>query len=324
MSFYLAGAAWRAKVAPTTKLVLLCLADTANDDGECWPSIQTICKKTGLSRRAVINHIETLCKEGFLTKTRRTKDNGEQTSNLLKIVCMNPVGSEQDAPGGGAPRAPGSAPNAPGGVHHVHRGGAPRAPEPIKEPISLEPIKEPKDISPDKGRIHYENIAGIFKHLCPSLPRLKKITPARKSAIRNLWEEYKEGYSDPGMLFSELFQKVEASDFLTGRSGRWDSCNFDWVLNPKNALKILEGTYKNTQQQAPQPLSKNSQAHAVLDEMLREATNGMAQKRNPDGDQAPHLLEFDGSAQCGEFTGDGGSVVDCDWWQDGKAIGGTT
>ena len=324
MSFYLAGAAWRAKVAPTTKLVLLCLADTANDDGECWPSLQTIANKTGLTRRAVINHVNILCRAGFLTKTNRYKDNGEQTSSLLKIVAMPMAGSEQGSPGGVNEIHRGGEQGSLGVVNDVHPGSEPRSPEPIKEPISLEPIKEPKDISPDKGRIHYENIAGIFKHLCPSLPRLKKITPARKSAIRNLWEEYKEGYSDPGMLFSELFQKVEASDFLTGRSGRWDSCNFDWVLNPKNALKILEGTYKNTQQQAPQPLSKNSQAHAVLDEMLREATNGMAQKRNPDGDQAPHLLEFDGSAQCGEFTGDGGSVVDCDWWQDGQAIGGTT
>lgn len=170
MSFYLAGAAWRAKVAPTTKLVLLCLADTANDDGECWPSIQTICKKTGLSRRAVINHIETLCKEGFLTKTRRTKDNGEQTSNLLKIVCMNPVGSEQDAPGGGAPRAPGSAPNAPGGVHHVHPGSAPRAPEPIKEPISLEPIKE---TGVEKATNKKDALEGKLRDLC--LSRREKV-----------------------------------------------------------------------------------------------------------------------------------------------------
>ncbi len=141
MSFYLAGAAWRAKVAPTTKLVLLCLADTANDDGECWPSLQTIANKTGLTRRAVINHVNILCRAGFLTKKIRHKKNGEQTSSLLKIVAMPTAGSEQDSLGVVNEVHGGSERGSLGVVNEVHPGSERRSPEPIKEPISLEPIK---------------------------------------------------------------------------------------------------------------------------------------------------------------------------------------
>jgi len=42
-----------------------------------------------------------------------------------------------------------------------------------------------------------------------------------------------------------VFQKVEASDFLSGRSGKWNGCNFDWVLKEANMVKILEGNYDN-------------------------------------------------------------------------------
>jgi len=44
----------------TQKLVLLALADNANDQGVCWPSIPTIAKKCSLTDRAVYAQIEAL------------------------------------------------------------------------------------------------------------------------------------------------------------------------------------------------------------------------------------------------------------------------
>lgn len=41
---------------------------------------------------------------------------------------------------------------------------------------------------------------------------------------------------------------AEASDFLSGCNGAWTACNFDWLLNTENFLKVLEGNYKNKQQ----------------------------------------------------------------------------
>jgi len=45
---------------PTPKAVLISLADNANDAGDCWPALSTICERTCFGRTAVINAIEWL------------------------------------------------------------------------------------------------------------------------------------------------------------------------------------------------------------------------------------------------------------------------
>jgi uncharacterized phage protein (TIGR02220 family) len=58
--------AWDVQVSSTQKLVLISLADQANDDGVCWPSIGSISKRTGLKDRAIRGAIQALQNEGYL------------------------------------------------------------------------------------------------------------------------------------------------------------------------------------------------------------------------------------------------------------------
>jgi hypothetical protein len=51
-----------------TLLLLLALADSANDEGVCWPSLQTLMKKTRLPERTVYQAIKTLIDDGWLEK----------------------------------------------------------------------------------------------------------------------------------------------------------------------------------------------------------------------------------------------------------------
>ena len=53
---------------PARKLVLLKLADNANDDGICFPSYQYIADKCEMTRRSAISHIEYLIKMGLVSK----------------------------------------------------------------------------------------------------------------------------------------------------------------------------------------------------------------------------------------------------------------
>ena len=48
-----------------------------------------------------------------------------------------------------------------------------------------------------------------------------------------------------GVDFTELFERAQQSDFLTGRDGKGGGFGFDWVLDPKNRQKIIEGNYDN-------------------------------------------------------------------------------
>ena len=39
---------------------------------------------------------------------------------------------------------------------------------------------------------------------------------------------------------------VESSTFLSGKTKQpWKGCNLDWVVNPNNWLKIIEGNYND-------------------------------------------------------------------------------
>lgn len=88
--------------------------------------------------------------------------------------------------------------------------------------------------------LDYKSIAESFNGICKSLPKVRDMTDQRKRAVRGASKRI-EGAGG----FAALFQKVEASDFLTGRNGGWTGCGFDWILKPANLTKILEGNYDN-------------------------------------------------------------------------------
>lgn len=89
-----------------------------------------------------------------------------------------------------------------------------------------------------KERIPYKKIVGIYNTICISLPKVEMITDARRKAIKARYKEY--GFDG----LKEIFEAAEASDWLAGRKGDW-SANFDWLMKPTNAVKVLEGNYKN-------------------------------------------------------------------------------
>ena len=92
MSMALMAQAMSIKVGnPLRKLVLIKLADNANDKGECWPSYQHIADHCECSKTAVRNHIDALEEMGLLERENRLgANNGKgNTSNLyfLKLTA---------------------------------------------------------------------------------------------------------------------------------------------------------------------------------------------------------------------------------------------
>lgn len=75
------GVCWPLQMPPTPKSVLMSLADNANDQGYCWPSIARISERTCFSKRAVIDAIAWLEKHGIVTADRT---NGRHTTYVLK------------------------------------------------------------------------------------------------------------------------------------------------------------------------------------------------------------------------------------------------
>ncbi|MCH1926892.1 helix-turn-helix domain-containing protein [Shewanella sp. C32] len=85
MSMELMVKAMNAKVGNALrKLVLLKLADNANDKGECWPSYQHIADQCEIAHSTVRKHIKDLESAGYLTIHPRKTELGHG-SNIYKL-----------------------------------------------------------------------------------------------------------------------------------------------------------------------------------------------------------------------------------------------
>lgn len=76
---------WQQPIKGNSKLVLLALADCANDDGGCWPGIKTIAKKCGISHVSVIKNLNKLSKFNLINSQRRYNEDGRRTSNYYTL-----------------------------------------------------------------------------------------------------------------------------------------------------------------------------------------------------------------------------------------------
>lgn len=67
------------------RLVLLALADNADDEGICWPKVSTIASRLDRSSRTIRKRMSELEDKGYLERSQRRRDNGSMTSNLFRL-----------------------------------------------------------------------------------------------------------------------------------------------------------------------------------------------------------------------------------------------
>jgi len=114
MSIKLMTAVWdREDLSSTQKLVLLSLADWANDEGLCWPSIERVAKKSSLKKRAVQLAIRSLEEMQFI---RREEVIGKGNRYWIHIPVQQMHPCIKDTPP----------------VHEMHETHAPDAPNTSK------------------------------------------------------------------------------------------------------------------------------------------------------------------------------------------------
>ena len=112
MSMKLVCAAFHARVGNAgCKLVLIKLADNANDEGTCWPSHQHVADQCEMGVRTVIRHIASLVDMGLISKSPRIKDNRQQ-SNIYQVhpdkgAKLAPRGVSDEHSGGVTAAVPG-------------------------------------------------------------------------------------------------------------------------------------------------------------------------------------------------------------------------
>ena len=95
-----------------------------------------------------------------------------------------------------------------------------------------------KNINKQNIKDRVEELKLLFNVICVSLPEVRLLTKVRVAHIKTLLTTLEKSGCTP----IEFLKKIENSDFLTGRSGQWRA-TFDWIIQPSNAVKIIEGNY---------------------------------------------------------------------------------
>lgn len=72
-------------LSPSEKLVLLALANFANERMQCWPSQDRLAEDTELGSRTVWGALKGLEAHGLLTRTSRKRDDGTRTTDVFTL-----------------------------------------------------------------------------------------------------------------------------------------------------------------------------------------------------------------------------------------------
>lgn len=116
-----------------------------------------------------------------------------------------------------------------------------------------------------------QELADLWMKICRSLPPIrprslimdKEKSPTRyRSTLRQLKLHPEKAF------WTLVFKSVEESDYLSGRNGVWSACGFDWVIFPKNLVKVYEGNYGNKRGQVGMS-KKEEDEHFRLKELNR-------------------------------------------------------
>ena len=242
---------------PARKLVLLKLADNANDDGVCFPSYQYIADKCEMSKRSAISHIDDLIKMGFVTKkARKNKDGSSANLYLLHLE----QGSEKSALGG-EKFALGSENSALGGsensapiTSHSFNLSINRVSDDEISANAEHADEKTKTSKREKISVDYQGVMNAWNEVFNGSPihLLKTLSPERKKAILKVAKtmlETKDVESCSVEVFKEYFKDFlnQANSrankfFFGGPNGDGWVAKFDYIMKPKTFLNTWENS----------------------------------------------------------------------------------
>lgn len=192
--------AWDQRLPPSLKLVLMALADAADDEGQCWPSVRTIAVKCCISERTVQRVMKEFKAMGLLLSESRQTSSGRQTSNcyFLNVNCY----PDKLSPSHAICRGEGDKGVAPGVTELCHPPGD-TAVSPLEPPY--EPTNEPQQQpATEKAK---------------SLELPQGLSDAEKLAIAELLKQVDQAVAQ--LLLDELAGAMQSKGTIKTSPMRW-------------------------------------------------------------------------------------------------------
>lgn len=209
-------AAFKTRLPAVRKLVLVAICDSANDQGECYPSIAALVEKCSLSPRGVQLALTDLEDAGYL---RRAFRDGRSTVYHVAPLEAWPTPAPDAPPhdvhpasGAPLPRTPCTPP-----PHGVHPTPAPRAPITVTEP-PMNP-KEPKEGAPKPLTLKDLTAEGVGADVAAEFLAHRKRKRAPLTPLA--WQGIKREVEKAGWTLDAALRKcVERG---------WQGFDADWV-----------------------------------------------------------------------------------------------
>lgn len=134
-----------------------------------------------------------------------------------------------------------------------------------KENISNSDFDEDQSSKTTPPKIIADRMIEVWNSVCgDTLGQVVKLTNTRKQKLVKRW---KEDFGESIEQWTGFCNRIISSDFLSGknqsnRDRPWKA-SFDWVLNPQNLAKIIEGNYDN--EKAHRPKTRAEQTSELSD-----------------------------------------------------------
>lgn len=222
--------------------------------GSVLCSLSELAAKVGCSRPTVKKHLDYLEKRGTIAVSAYKTGTVVRIVNFEAYQAKPEEGDSQDLQGANKGLTRGLQ-----GVAHneeyknIRRDSLPRA-RAREEALGL---------------VQSWNLAFAQELIIPQV-RVDSLTPT-SARMRSITAALKR-HPELGFWTTEVFPRILASDFLTGKiagkSGEPFKCSFDWVLKEANLTKILEGNYANKRTLKVEPAKTAEQFKAEQEAWL--------------------------------------------------------
>jgi hypothetical protein len=202
--------------------VLLALADCANDEGGCWPSMKTLADKCSKTDRTVQAAIKSLVSKGHLTR--------KETPGKGCHYFVHPTPEAASPRKDFAPKKVRATPeaNAPD-----PRSGFGQTVKNRKEPSEVKSSASDDHLTPTDILEGWNELA----QQC-GLPKAGKLTGGRLRQARARLREYPELES-----WRRAFRHIHDTPFLRGTNDRGWRADIDFLLQARSFTKLTEESY---------------------------------------------------------------------------------
>lgn len=269
MLIYLSRLACQLELDAYTKALLHALNYHCNKNLQCWPSVETLAKESGMSKRNIFRRLKILQDKNIITIIERKNSKGHKMTSIYQINLVIKIDQNGKSEVSIATPVQVTNGHSPGDCQspfqvtngHLNYTNINYTNEDLnmstckqvlvisEEKPSLDDELVSQDIRPKKPEgiiCPHNEIIELYHEILPMCPRVKNWTVARQKLLRARWREKPTRQNLE--WWRGYFDYASKSKFLTGlveaTNGRPQFlATLEWLVRPSNLVKVVEGNY---------------------------------------------------------------------------------